>query len=61
MNRHYTKEGYIALCEKLREATGAFIWCDCYPEGIVDPASLPEEFGYLMPLGLYMRPGWLDR
>ncbi len=49
------------LCERLCDATGAFIWCDCYPEGIVDPASLPEEYGYLMPLGLYMRPGWLDR
>jgi hypothetical protein len=38
-----------------------FIWCDCYPEGIVDQAALRGQYEYLMPLGLYMRPGWLDR
>lgn len=49
------------LCERLCDATGAFIWCDCYPAGIVEEAALPEYYEHLMPLGLYMRPGWLDR
>jgi len=49
-----------ALCGRICEATGRYIWCDCYPEGIVDPVAL----GFcenLLPLGLYMRPTWLDR
>lgn len=50
-----------ALCERICRETGMFIWCDCYPEGIVDQAALRGQYEYLMPLGLYMRPGWLDR
>lgn len=51
------------LCRQVGEATGKFIWCDCYPSGVVDEETLTEKFEYdhLMPMGLYMRPSWLDR
>lgn len=47
------------LCEKLCEVTGRFLWCDCYPEGIVDGKAL--EYEHILPLGLYMRPTWIDK
>jgi len=50
-----------ALCAKVCEATGKVLWCDCYPYGIVDPDDLAGLSGNLMPLGLYMRPTWLDK
>ena len=49
------------LCRALCAATGRFIWCDCYPESIVDGAALEGRYEYLMPLGLYMRPSWIDK
>ena len=49
------------LCKKVCEKTGKQLWCDCYPKGIVDPKDLAGLSGHLMPLGLYMRPAWLDR
>jgi hypothetical protein len=49
------------LCKKVCEATGKQLWCDCYPEGIVKPDDLSGLSGNLMPLGLYMRPTWLDK
>ena len=49
------------LCEKICAATGRFIWCDCYPRGIVPEQELEGKYEHLMPLGLYMRPTWLDR
>ena len=49
------------LCKKLCVATGKTLWCDCYPKGIVDPDDLKDISERLMPLGLYMRPTWLDR
>jgi len=49
------------LCGMICEKTGKQLWCDCYPEGIVDPADLPGLSGRLMPLGLHMRPTWLDK
>ena len=49
------------LCEQICARTDAFIWCDCYPAGVVDEAALAGQYEHLMPLGLYMRPGWLDR
>ena len=49
------------LCVKICKATGKELWCDCYPEGIVAPEDLSILTGNLMPLGLYMRPTWLDR
>lgn len=46
-----------AFCDK----TDKVLWCDCYPEPLVLRDALTEISGYLMPLGLYMRPSWLDR
>lgn len=60
-----TDEACIArgydLCKKVCEATGKFIWCNCYPSGIVSGEALEQKYDHLMPLGLYMRPSWLDR
>lgn len=60
-----TDEGCIEkgnrLCQEVCDRTGRFIWCNCYPEGIVSYDALKEKFDHLMPLGLYMRPSWLDR
>ena len=49
------------LCVKIFEATGKQLFCDCYPAGIVSPGDLSGISGNLMPLGLYMRPTWLDK
>ena len=49
------------LCVEVCEATGKELWCDCYPDGIIDPRELEGLSGNLMPLGLYMRPTWLDK
>jgi len=49
------------LCMRVCEKTGKQLWCDCYPEGIVDPGDLSGLCGRLMPLGLYLRPAWLDK
>ncbi|MBQ6373194.1 MAG: hypothetical protein IJJ45_01765 [Clostridia bacterium] len=48
------------LCEQICRESSRELWCDCYPAGIVDPAEL-EGCEYPMPMGLYMRPAWLDR
>ena len=49
------------LCAILCEKTGKHLWCDCYPDGIVDPAGLSGLSDNLLPLGLYLRPTWLDK
>ena len=49
------------LCRRLCEETGLFLWCDCYPEGVVPEAEVAGQYEYLMPLGLYMRPSWIDK
>jgi hypothetical protein len=43
------------------DRTGKELWCDCYPAPIVPEGALSGIDGYLMPLGLYMRPTWLDK
>ena len=48
------------LCKKVCEATSKELWCTCYPAGIVPPEDLSELSGDLLPLGLHMRPTWLD-
>ena len=53
------KKGHL-LCREICDATGKKLWCDCYPAGIVDPEELLCFSDDLMPLGLYMRPTWLD-
>jgi len=47
------------LCRQICETSGRRLLCNCYPVGIVDPAEIPLDPGELMPLGMYMRPGWL--
>jgi len=52
------------LCRKVSELTGKNLLCNCYPEGIIDPdelQELTEQNENLMPLGLYLRPTWLDK
>ena len=53
-------EGHV-FCEKICEITGKYLFCDCYPEGVVNPDELKGVSKNLMPLGLYMRPTWLDK
>jgi len=49
------------FCAELCDLTGKRLWCDCYPAGVVDPGELPGLLQNLMPMGLYMRPTWLDK
>ena len=49
------------LCAEFCGRTGKALWCDCYPEGLVKEKDLAAIQGPLMPLGLYMRPTWLDK
>jgi len=67
-NTHMLRETTVAdiidghaFCESICESTGKQLLCDCYPEGIVNPDALKEVSANLMPLGLYMRPTWLDK
>ena len=53
------KKGHI-LCKQICSATSKQLLCDCYPAGIVQPEDLYSFSDNLMPLGLYMRPTWLD-
>jgi len=53
-------DGY-ELCEKVSKITKKPILCSCYPEGIVNKDELPALKENLMPLGLYLRPKWLDK
>ena len=53
-------KGY-ELCRRICEATGKVLLCDCYPAGIVAPEELAGLSGNLIPMGLYMRPTWLDK
>ncbi|MCL2366711.1 MAG: ATP-binding protein [Oscillospiraceae bacterium] len=49
------------LCAEVCDDIGKMLYCDCYPEQIVDPCDLSEIPHNLMPLGRYMRPSWLDK
>lgn len=50
-----------ALCQELCAHTGKQLWCDCYPQKLVNKTELYAVGQYLMPIGMYMRPAWLDR
>lgn len=50
-----------ALCQALCDATGRFIWCDTYPAPIVPAEQVEGKYEYLLPLGMYMRPSWIDK
>ena len=49
------------FCKKICKMTGKSLLCNCYPEELVDPGELAGLNGNLMPMGLYMRPTWLDK
>jgi len=49
------------LCKKVSETLDIPILCNCYPSRIVDEAELTELPEQLLPLGLYLRPTWLDK
>ena len=48
------------LCKQIQEETGKELLCNCYPAAIIQPEELPNLSGTLMPMGLHMRPKWLD-
>ena len=50
-----------AICTQVCKLTGKPLLCNCYPEGLIDPDELKGLSEYLMPLGLHMRPAWLDK
>ena len=67
-NTHLLRETTIetivrghALCQSVCDKTNRLLWCDCYPEPLISRETLAGISDYLMPLGLYMRPAWLDR
>lgn len=50
-----------ALCQALCRETGKFLWCDTYPAPIVPAEQLEGKYEHLLPLGMYMRPSWIDK
>ena len=61
--RETTAEAIIsgnALCIEISEAAGKELLCNCYPTGIINPSELSALKEPLIPLGLHMRPAWLD-
>ena len=48
------------FCKEICKLTDKNFLCDCYPVGIINPEELTGLSSNLMPLGLYMRPTWLD-
>jgi len=53
-------KGHI-LCQDICKSTDKALICNCYPEGIVSPKDLSKLTGELFPMGLHMRPTWLDK
>lgn len=49
------------LCMELCKLRDIPLWCDCYPSALVKREELVDLNEYLLPLGLYMRPEWLDK
>jgi len=49
------------LCKKVSKVLDIPILCNCYPSRIVDETELTELPEHLLPLGLYLRPTWLDK
>jgi len=67
-NTHMLHETTVAdiirgyeLCTEVCKVSGKELLCNCYPERIINPEELSSLFGNLMPLGLYLRPTWLDK
>ena len=66
-NAHLLRETTIAdiqkgheLCEKIAQQKQITLLCDCYPQGIIDPAVLDKEY-IPFGVGLYLRQSWLDK
>ena len=49
------------LCEALCRETGKLLWCDTYPAPIVPAEQVEGKYEHLLPLGMYMRPSWIDK
>lgn len=49
------------LCRRICDETGRFIWCDTYPEALVSAGEVEGKYEYPLPLGMFMRPSWLDK
>ena len=49
------------LCEALCRETGKLLWCDTYPAPIVPASEVEGKYKHLLPLGMYMRPSWIDK
>ncbi len=49
------------LCQALCEATGKLLWCDTYPAAIVPAEAVEGKYEHLLPVGMYMRPSWIDK
>jgi len=67
-NTHMLHETTVAdiikgheLCSEVCKVSGKELLCNCYPERIINPEELSSLSGNLMPLGLYLRPTWLDK
>ena len=53
-----------AFVQQVAQACNKKLWADCYPEELVQKKQLTpllESGSTLLPLGLYMRPTWLDK
>ena len=50
-----------ALCRALCERTGKILWCDTYPAPIVPAEQVEGKYEHLLPVGMYMRPSWIDK
>ena len=67
-NTHLLRETTISdilsgyeVCKEICDITGKQFLCDCYPVSIINPDELSSFSKNIMPLGLYMRPTWLDK
>jgi len=61
---HETTPGDIIkgnnLCKEVSQTLNIPILCNCYPARIIDESKLSGLIENLLPLGLYLRPTWLD-
>ena len=49
------------FCLELGERLGLPIYCDCYPAPLVKAEELHDIGPWALPLGLHLRPSWLDK
>jgi hypothetical protein len=51
------RRGHV-FCERVCEATGKLLLCDCYPAPVVRAEDVHGIGGRMFPLGMYMRESW---